>query len=115
MKVLVCGGRDYTDAEMIASVLSKLHTEQRITNLITGGAKGADALAEQWAVEKKISVARYPANWHAHGRGAGPRRNQHMLDASKPQLVVAFPGGKGTQDMIRRADKAKVSVIEIKL
>lgn len=113
MKVLVCGGRDYTDAERVETVLNSLHAEQRITSIITGAARGADALAQAWAVSNRISVARYPANWKEHGRSAGPRRNRAMLEAERPQMVVAFPGGKGTKDMVDRADAARVSVLMV--
>jgi ABC-type sugar transport system substrate-binding protein len=36
-----------------------------------------------------------------------------MLDEGKPDIVVAFPGGTGTADMVRRARKAGVVVIEV--
>jgi hypothetical protein len=50
------------------------------------------------------------ADWNTHGRAAGPIRNQRMLDEVKPELVVAFPGGRGTADMVRRAREAGVNV-----
>jgi YspA, cpYpsA-related SLOG family len=113
MKVLVCGGRDYTDGARVHELLSKLHDEQRITCIVTGAARGADELAQAWAVANRVSVARYPANWKEHGKSAGPRRNKIMLETEKPQMVVAFPGGKGTKDMVVRADAARVSVLVV--
>ena len=113
MKVLVCGGRNYTDTERVEHVLNSLHAEKRITNIITGAAQGADALAQAWAISNRIAVARYPANWKEHGRSAGPRRNKIMLETERPQIVVAFPGGKGTKDMIAKADAARISVVVV--
>jgi hypothetical protein len=84
------------------------------TVIIHGGARGADALADQWAVCNWLMPEVYPADWDKHGRAAGPLRNQRMLDEGKPDLVVAFSGGSGTTDMVRRARKTNVRVIEIK-
>lgn len=53
------------------------------------------------------------ADWDGLGRKAGPIRNQRMLDEGKPDLVVAFPGDKGTADMVRRARTASLEVLEI--
>jgi len=53
------------------------------------------------------------ANWRTHGKAAGPIRNQQMLDEGRPHLVVAFPGGTGTADMVRRAKAAGVPVMEV--
>jgi hypothetical protein len=110
-RILVCGGRDYHDFDRVDNVLSKLLGEG--DTLIQGGARGADALAKQWAFEWHVSVEEYPADWKKYGRGAGPIRNQQMLDEGKPDLVVAFKGGTGTADMVRRAKKAGIPVTEV--
>lgn len=55
----------------------------------------------------------YPANWLKYGRMAGAMRNQQMLDEEEVDLVVAFPGGKGTADMVRRARAAGIEVREV--
>ena len=47
-------------------------------------------------------------DWKKYGKKAGPLRNQQMLEEGKPDLVVAFPGGNGTADMVRRAKKANI-------
>jgi hypothetical protein len=52
----------------------------------------------------------YKAEWDKHGRAAGPIRNQQMLDDGKPDLVLAFAGGRGTDDMCRRAREAGIEV-----
>lgn len=111
LTVLVCGGRDFTDAVTLGSWLGGIHKKQRIALLIHGGARGADFMAGEFAKWAGIPVKEYPADWDAHGRAAGPIRNQRMLDEGKPDLVVAFDGGRGTADMIDRAEKAGVRVI----
>jgi hypothetical protein len=113
MRVLVCGGRDYADDILLAEVLDDIDSQRRVTLLIEGEARGADTLARQWAERRRIPVRKYPADWEHDGKAAGPIRNQRMLDDGKPDLVVAFPGGRGTADMVRRANAAGVRVQSI--
>lgn len=81
--------------------------------IISGCARGVDSVAIDWATVNWCPVERYPAPWKLLGLGAGSARNQEML-ASKPDLVVAFPGGAGTAHMTRIARAAGVRVLEIK-
>ncbi len=114
MKVLVCGGRAYHDKEAVFRALDNLHTghARPITRVIQGGGTGADALGARWATLRGIEVQEFRAEWATDGPSAGPRRNQRMLDVARPDLVVAFPGGRGTADMVRRARRARVIVLE---
>lgn len=114
-RVLVCGGRAYDDAERLWRVLDSYDNDRDFTVLIEGAANGADTLARQWAEAKKIKVRSFPADWKRHGKGAGPARNFRMLDEGKPQLVIAFPGGKGTANMVAMAKAAGVEVVEVPL
>jgi predicted polyphosphate/ATP-dependent NAD kinase len=111
MKVLVCGGRSYNDKQRVYETLSAIHRKTPISVLIHGDAMGADYWGKRWARmhASKVKEAAFPADWERCGKAAGPLRNQEMLDAG-PDLVVAFPGGKGTADMVRRARKAGVPV-----
>lgn len=113
MRVLVCGGRDYRDKTSLYRELDNLDCHRSIDAVIHGGASGADTLAGIWAKEWGCQVSIYPADWQKHGRAAGPIRNQQMLDEGKPDLVVAFPGGNGTADMVHRARVAGVRVIQV--
>lgn len=69
-------------------------------------------MAYDWVKARDILIEEYPAEWDKHGKAAGFIRNQDMLD-SGVDVVVAFPGGRGTADMVRRARKAGVEVVEI--
>lgn len=113
MRVLVCGGRDYGNRDRVFEVLSSL--DPFPTFVIEGGADGADAWAWQWAKRNLPADCRMQVNadWSRYGRGAGHIRNQQMLDEGKPDVVIAFPGGKGTADMVKRARFAGVEVIEV--
>jgi hypothetical protein len=112
--VLVCGGRDYSDRERVFSILDVAHAANPIALLIHGGASGADALADEWQRSRRVRTRRYNADWLHHGRKAGPIRNQLMLDDGKPHMVIAFPGGRGTTDMIKRAEKAGIPVVRVR-
>jgi hypothetical protein len=100
MRVLVCGGRGYSDRARVYEVLDGL---VGVTVLIHGGGTGADVLAGEWAMGRGVQVIEYMADWDRHGRSAGPRRNAQMLRDGRVDLVIAFPGGEGTADMVRRA------------
>lgn len=113
MRVLVCGGRDYDQRGALNRKLDELHAERPVQLLVSGGAAGADRLGQLWAERHKIPVAVYPANWRFVGRAAGPVRNGSMLTFGQPDLVVAFSGGAGTSDMVRRARQADIEVVEI--
>lgn len=108
MKVLVCGGRYYDDEDLVNIVLDRIHGETPITAIVHGGAQGADYLGGLWARKHGIKEIVYRAQWGLHGRAAGPIRNQEMLDKEKPDMVLAFPGGKGTADMRQRAITAQI-------
>lgn len=110
--VLVCGGRGYTNRDKVFDVLNRLHRERIISRIVHGNATGADTFADQWAAGKVETIIHIP-EWDKYGRAAGPIRNQQMLE-EKPDLVVAFPGGKGTQDMVGRAIRAGIKVMFIK-
>lgn len=113
MRVLVCGGRNYADLDTAHNWLDALHLASPISCVIDGGASGADRLGFEWAHCNGITTQTYKADWTKHGRAAGPIRNQQMIDEGKPDMVVAFPGGKGTADMIRRAKAAGIIVHEV--
>lgn len=111
MRILVCGGRTFSDAESVAAELESYSGS--ITALINGGAKGADAHALAWAAMRDVPIELYMPDWNRHDRSAGPIRNQRMIDEGKPDLVIAFPGGRGTADMVGRARKAGIEVREV--
>lgn len=114
MKVLVCGGRNYINYAKVRAVLTDFNERHTIESIVTGGAAGADYLAEKWAYENGIVFYCRPAEWGKYGRAAGPIRNKEMLDLDRPDVVIAFPGGKGTQNMIELANRNK-SVMVLKV
>lgn len=114
MRILVCGGRDYNDFGAVNYVLATIHARRGISCIIEGGATGADALARKWALMAGVPCETYEANWEKYGKRAGPMRNARMLHEGNPTGVVAFPGGKGTADMIAQAEKAGLKPYQYK-
>ena len=117
-KVLVCGGREFDDWNLLDStLLSQLDGKDfSSVYIIEGEAKGADFLARVWAKYRGIpnkNVLRFYPDWKKYGYHAGHTRNQQMLDEGKPDLVIAFPGGTGTADMVRRSKEFGVKVLEV--
>lgn len=110
--IIVCGGRDYTDRAAVFAALDRAHAKRPLVAVVHGAATGADALADEWAKARGVTRFPCPADWKLDGRAAGPKRNQFMLDCFQPFGVVAFPGGAGTADLVRRARAAGVPVWE---
>ncbi len=102
MKILVCGSRSWTHSDAIFAQLTDY--DPTTTEVIHGGARGADKLAGKVANSLGIKVIEYPANWTRYGKAAGFIRNNEML-AQKPDLVLAFWDGKskGTEHTINAA------------
>lgn len=113
---IICGGRDFSDEQMFNNAMADILQLRGCPRLVVhGGACGVDALADAWATRMAITLSMEAADWALHGKAAGPIRNQKMLEKYKPNVVIAFPGGKGTADMVRRGHAAEgVDVIEIK-
>ncbi|NTA79936.1 DUF2493 domain-containing protein [Agrobacterium tumefaciens] len=120
MKVLICGGRDMDRIDAFnwleKNAMDELSFASGLSNftidkIIHGGCRGADEGAGEWAKSEHIPVAVCQAYWKKHGKAAGPIRNQLMIDLHKPDFVIALPGGKGTENMIRLAESHGIKVI----
>lgn len=104
MKVLVCGGRNYRAWWKVFDCLDRLHELHGVRVVIHGAATGADSFAGYWARYMNIVEQPYPI---LAGEG-GYSRNGRMLIVGKPDLVVYFPGGNGTRDMVDIARAAGI-------
>lgn len=116
MRVLVCGGRSL-DANGYLDVIAELRELNAKRGpfllVIHGCASGVDDAAEFWAKQDGIQFLGFRAEWDKYGDAAGPIRNHRMLTSGKPDLVIAFPGGKGTANMIAQAESAGIEVLKI--
>ena len=112
-RVLVTGGRDYgrfegAKRQRVFSVLDAYAP----CVIIQGGATGADACAKQWAKAYSLPCVEVPARWDEHGKAAGIIRNMQMLDEWHPDVVIAFPGGRGTAHMKTYAEQNGYNVVD---
>lgn len=94
-----------------ADRLIEVLMELKPTKVVTGGARGADALGKAIALHLGIEHEEFPADWTTYGRVAGPIRNRRMAEAA--DMLIAFPGGRGTANMISEMEKRNKSVIAI--
>lgn len=114
MRVIVCGGRNFSEESVIyEALLTLLKAYPDTLHVCTGGASGADSLATIWAQRTCTPYTTFPALWSVHGNKAGPIRNVAMLERFKPHLVLATAGGSGTAHMTRIADQAGVPVVDL--
>lgn len=113
MRVIVCGGRHYSDWTVVAKTLDAIHAKTPFSIVINGLARGADRLAARWAAERGIELQFFDPEWERYGKSGGPRRNSRMLIEGRANLVISFPGGDGTADMVRKAYARGVRVIEV--
>jgi|SRR5580765_535431 len=121
MRVIICGGRDYIGVRALWRRLDALDKQWEpkggirvvidgASDDVTGPYIGADYWAHQWALARGKSTIRVSAEWKRMGRAAGVRRNQRMIDEYEATACVAFPGGRGTDDMVQRALRAGLIV-----
>lgn len=119
MIVLVTGGREYKNRDLVFQTLDEIHALTPVTLLIEGGAGGADDHARAWAYSRLVHYETFYARWNLDGvKNAGPMRNQRMCNHARENavkhvggaLTVAFPGDRGTRDCVRRARHAGLHV-----
>lgn len=111
MRILVCGSHIKADRALIRRTLDSHYNANLV--IVHGDAAGVDREAGAWARSKCVARIEVPAQWDLHGKAAGPIRNARMLKEFKPDLVLGFPGGAGTNDMCRKAYDAGLSVHRI--
>ena len=103
MIVAVCGGRDYRLTADDRAALLGIHAQHGISQLLHGDCRGADRDAETWARTLDIPTQAYEAAWELYGKAAGPIRGKNMVDDC--DMLIVFPGGKGTQHAVSYAKK----------
>lgn len=130
MKICITGGRDFGSAldeqgNLTSRAISERRQFQQVLDfwlahfagggleLAHGGASGADELATEWAKERRVPVTVFPADWKGLGKVAGPVRNRQLLEAWRPDFVLAFAGGAGTRNCVQTAKLLRIPVLEV--
>lgn len=110
MKVYVTGGRDYPHRHRVYETLDSYGP----TLVVTGGCStGADAYARSWCNSTGVMLLEVPALWSFHGKAAGPIRNRQMAESGLAEFCIAFPGGRGTANMVEECRKAGVPGVKV--
>ena len=113
-RVVVCGGLSFTDQETCFTSLDRILDGKEDIEIVSGHARGADALGEKYAMMHSLELTVFKADWKRYGRGAGPIRNKQMVDYAKAEhgIVVAFWNGtsRGTRNTIELARKAGLEI-----
>lgn len=121
--VAITGGRDFYDYPHMKRVLGAVHRQRPISVIRNGGMTGADALSSYWAYENKVDTECFGAKWGSLDRRAGPERSREMLSWGEcgnccttrhwePDLLVAFPGGRGTNTAVDIARELNIAVLD---
>lgn len=115
-RVVVAGNRDFEDYDFVARTLdSILPLKTKKVIIVSGTSRGADRLGERYAMERKLSLEKYPADWEHFGKASGPKRNMQM--AKIADAVIAFWDGesRGTQSMIECAKDENIPCTVIRI
>lgn len=111
MRIIIAGGRDFDDYELMErEILSIIDgTDYSTIEIVSGGARGADSLGEQFAKQYNLNIKVFPAKWNTYGKMAGYMRNAEMARYASQEsgILIAFWDGvsRGTKHMIETADK----------
>lgn len=109
MKTIIAGSRNIEDYGLIREAMSRI--DWGVSEIVSGGARGVDALGEKWAEENHVKIRVFPAEWKLYGKAAGPIRNAQM--AKYADALVALWDGKspGTSNMISEAKELGLKVV----
>ena len=112
MRIIIAGSREYNNYEEAAKLIDKFIKDVNSSNvvIVSGGAKGADKIGEEYAARNDLDCVVYKANWGKYGKQAGIIRNGEM--AKNADCLLAFWEGesRGTYNMVNTAKKRKLKV-----
>lgn len=111
MRLLVIGGRHLDDVALIRRSLTAALRRHPVEVLIHGGHAVLGSTAEEIARDHGLHIVRYPANWRLHGQQAESIRNRFMLADSRPDAVLALPGGEDTRVFVQHLRAAGVALL----
>ncbi len=108
MILAVVGGRNFKNWQMLHDTLTDFIRGHIVDEIVSGGAQGADTMAELFAFQHEIKFKEFPPNWEKYGKSAGYRRNKLIIN--RADELIAFPGGKGTYNSVQLAEKKGIPV-----
>jgi hypothetical protein len=102
VRTIIAGSRHYTDPAIIGRALEQCGWSP--TEIVSGGAAGVDRMGEDFARAAGIPCRRFPANWSAHGKAAGPIRNREMAAHAEALIAIWDGSSRGTANMVHEAE-----------
>ena len=108
MKVIIAGKRNFYQYDTLLRAIRESKFE--ITELVSGGAPGVDTISIVWARENNIPIKLFKADWQAHGKSAGPIRNQQMAEYGEALIALWDYNSTGTKNMIEQATKKGLKI-----
>lgn len=112
-KLAVIGSRTFEDYDYLRKTILEHVDCEALQTIISGGATGADALAERFAAEFNLPTEIYPADWKRYGRAAGPKRNTTIAKACDGCIAFTIGPSPGTMDAIKKCRAQNKPVIHI--
>ncbi len=110
MKIIIAGGRDFDDYDLLRESCDYLLKNQTEVEIISGCANGADKLGEKYAEERGYKITKFPANWNKFGKSAGFKRNIEMSEYADALIAFWDSESKGTSHMINQARNKNLKV-----
>lgn len=108
MKTIIAGSRTCVSMNHLVEAIKRINWTP--TTIISGAAKGADALGEQWALENSVPIKQFKPDWIKYGKAAGPIRNRGMAESADALIVLWDGKSSGTKNMIETARKLELKV-----
>lgn len=109
MKIIVAGSRNIVDYDFVVKCI--IDSSFKITELISGGCRGVDLLAEKWATQNNIIITRFNAKWNVYGKMAGPIRNSEMVNYADGLIAIWDGISRGTKNIIELAKNKNIPVV----
>ena len=110
MKVIIAGGRDFNDYDLLCQKIDKILSKQTDIEIVSGRAKGADQLGERYAKEHGYFIKMFPADWNRYNKQAGYIRNEDMANYADALIIFWNNESKGSQHMINIAKQQNLLI-----
>lgn len=114
MKLIIAGSREGIDEADVFTAMQESGFDKRVSEVVSGTARGVDRMGEAWARENGIPVKRFPANWEKNGRAAGHIRNRQMGDYADALLVLIYNNSRGSEGMLSYAKKKGLEIYVVR-
>lgn len=116
-RLLIAGSRDFNDYPLLKEQVLQFISDYELqgVEIVSGAARGADALGEVFAREHGLVLRKFPANWDLHGRSAGYKRNSEMVEYITCGVIFWDNKSKGTKHMIDLCKSKSISPVRVVL